>query len=91
MWFRSAMLGLWDGPKKGISVKVRSLTVAGRLLKVLTGPIEWTEEGMSWVKEREQIARTIGEAMHVSHLVSHSNSSSSSELELIHRAFRRRS
>lgn len=65
--------------------------MAGRLLKVLTGPIEWTEEGMSWVKEREQIARTIGEAMHVSHLVSHSNSSSSSELELIHRAFRRRS
>lgn len=60
------MVGLWDGPKKGISVKVRSLTVAGRLMKCLTGQIEWTEEGMNWVREREQIAKEVGEAMHVS-------------------------
>ncbi|GAA5948167.1 hypothetical protein JCM3765_007140 [Sporobolomyces pararoseus] len=63
VWFRSSMLGLWDGPKKGVSVKARSLKVAGRLVRCLTAPIEWTADGKEWVIERESIGRHIGEAM----------------------------
>lgn len=65
-WFKASMLGLWDGPKKGISVKCRSLKVAGQLVRCLTSPIEWTAEGMDWVKEREEIGRQVGEEMLVS-------------------------
>ncbi|GAA5893465.1 uncharacterized protein JCM6883_003527 [Sporobolomyces salmoneus] len=62
-WFKGSILGLWDGHKKGISVKGRSLKLAGRLIKCLTSPIEWTLEGMEWVKERESISRQVGETM----------------------------
>ncbi|GAA6008243.1 hypothetical protein JCM11491_001941 [Sporobolomyces phaffii] len=62
-WFRGSMLGLWDGPKKGVTVKGRSLKVAGRLVRCLTSPIEWTEHGLEWVKEREEISRQVGEEM----------------------------
>jgi hypothetical protein len=66
VWFRGSMVGLWDGPKKGISVKGKSLKVAGRLVRCLTSPIEWTERGMAWVRERELISRQVGETMLVS-------------------------
>ncbi|GAA5925428.1 uncharacterized protein JCM15063_005024 [Sporobolomyces koalae] len=63
MWFRSSMLGLWDGPKKGMSVKSKSLIVAGSLIKCLTSPVDRDENGNEWIREREQIAKLVGEEM----------------------------
>ncbi|GAA5919604.1 hypothetical protein JCM1841_001075 [Sporobolomyces salmonicolor] len=61
VWFRPAMLGLWDGAKKGTSVKGKAVRVVGRLVRALTVAVP--ESGVVWIREREEIAKDLGAEM----------------------------
>ncbi|GAA6001312.1 hypothetical protein JCM10207_006603 [Rhodosporidiobolus poonsookiae] len=61
VWFRPAMAGLWDGPKKATSTKERAVRVAGRLVRALTLPLDGADE--EWVREREKVQKEVGKEM----------------------------
>ncbi|GAA5996516.1 metallodipeptidase [Rhodotorula paludigena] len=65
-WFRPAMLGLWDGPKRGTSMRERVVKLVGRVVRALTMPLPEVEgedeakERTRWVLRREQIMEELG-------------------------------
>ncbi|GJN90570.1 hypothetical protein Rhopal_003582-T1 [Rhodotorula paludigena] len=65
-WFRPAMLGLWDGPKRGTSMRERVVKLVGRVVRALTMPLpevegeEEAKERTRWVLRREQIMEELG-------------------------------
>ncbi|GAA5857904.1 hypothetical protein JCM1840_000961 [Sporobolomyces johnsonii] len=61
VWFRPAMMGLWDGAKKGTSVKGKAVRVVGRLVRALTVAVPESEA--VWIREREEIAKELGAEM----------------------------
>ncbi|GAA5850364.1 hypothetical protein JCM8547_001847 [Rhodosporidiobolus lusitaniae] len=64
IWFRPAMAGLWEGPKKGLGTRDKAVRVAGAVVRALTASVEEEgEEGRKWVERREKVAKSVGVEM----------------------------
>ncbi|BGP16400.1 hypothetical protein JCM10213_004043 [Rhodosporidiobolus nylandii] len=63
IWFKSAVLGLWDGPKKGTSTRERAVRLVGRIVRALTVEVGEGEGEEEWVREREKCQKDVGKEM----------------------------
>lgn len=62
LWLREAAMGLWDGTKKMISTHDKAVKVLGRVVRILTVPVQT----LTWNVERESVHAAISRDLHVS-------------------------
>ncbi|GAA5946369.1 hypothetical protein JCM3775_004770 [Rhodotorula graminis] len=64
-WLPAAWRGLWDGPKKGTSVRDRTVKLLGGVVRALTIELEGdkSEEDAKWEVERQVVAEKMGEEL----------------------------
>lgn len=62
LWLREATMGLWDGTKKMISTHDKAVKVLGRVVRILTVPVQTA----TWNVERESVHAAISRDLHVS-------------------------
>lgn len=62
LWLREATMGLWDGTKKMISTHDKAVKVLGRVVRILTVPVQT----VTWNVERESVHAAISRDLHVS-------------------------
>ncbi|GAA5984240.1 hypothetical protein JCM10908_006105 [Rhodotorula pacifica] len=60
LWLREAAMGLWDGTKKMVSTHDKAVKVLGRVVRILTVPIQ----SSTWSAERETIHAAISQDLH---------------------------
>jgi len=67
VWLPAAWKGLWDGPKKGTSVRDRTVKLLGGVVRALTIELEagTSEEDAKWEVERHVVAEKMGEELQV--------------------------
>ncbi|GAA5896159.1 hypothetical protein JCM8208_007544 [Rhodotorula glutinis] len=63
-WLPAAWRGLWDGPKKGTSVRDRTVKLLGGVVRALTIEVEG-EEDAKWEVERQVVAEKMGEELQI--------------------------
>ena len=62
LWIRESAMGLWDGTKKMISTHDKAVKVLGRVVRILTVPVQT----LTWNVERESVHAAISRDLHVS-------------------------
>ncbi|GAA5845395.1 hypothetical protein JCM9279_003017 [Rhodotorula babjevae] len=65
VWLPAAWKGLWDGPKKGTSVRDRTVKLLGGVVRALTIELDdgLSEEDAKWEVERQVVAEKMGEEL----------------------------
>ncbi|GAA5875951.1 hypothetical protein JCM3774_005827 [Rhodotorula dairenensis] len=60
IWLREATMGLWDGTKKMVSTHDKAVKVLGRVIRILTVPVQT----LAWSVERESVHADISRDLH---------------------------